>query len=102
MIGAVSGAILTGLILSPPGRRSGGHTNPAVTVGLWLMDAFPGRHVLPYVLAQLAGSAAGTGLARLAWGPAVALPSVSHAAIRPAPTWQPVPVLLAEVGACSR
>ncbi|MEV7369100.1 MIP/aquaporin family protein [Streptomyces sp. NPDC004279] len=98
VIGAVSGAILTGLILSPPGRRSGGHTNPAVTVGLWLMDAFPGRHVLPYVLAQLAGSATGTGLARLAWGQAVALPPVSHAAIRPARTWQPVPVLLAEVG----
>lgn len=97
-IGAISGAILTGLILSPPGRRSGGHTNPAVTVGLWLMKAFPGRHVLPYVLAQLAGSAAGTALARLAWGPAVALPSVSHAAIRPAPTWQPLSVFLAEAG----
>ncbi|MFI8183932.1 aquaporin family protein [Actinacidiphila glaucinigra] len=98
VIGAISGTILTGLILSPPGRRSGGHTNPAVTVGLWLMRAFPGRHVLPYALAQLAGSAAGTGLARLVWGPAVALPSVSHAAIRPAPTWQPVSVFLAEVG----
>lgn len=98
VIGAISGAILTGLILSPPGRRSGGHTNPAVTVGLWLMGAFPGRRVLPYVLAQLTGSAAGTGLARLVWGPAVALPSVSHAAIRPAPTWRPLPVFLAEVG----
>jgi CP family cyanate transporter-like MFS transporter len=98
VIGAISGAILTGLILSPPGRRSGGHVNPAVSVGLWLMGAFPGRHVLPYVLAQLAGSAVGTGLARLAWGRAVALPSVAHAAIRPAPAWQPVSVFLAEVG----
>lgn len=98
VIGAISGAILTGLILSPPGRRSGGHTNPAVTVGLWLMGAFPGRRVLPYVLAQLTGSAAGTGLAGLVWGSAVALPSVSHAAIRPAPTWRPLPVFLAEVG----
>ncbi|MEU1616524.1 MIP/aquaporin family protein [Streptomyces sp. NPDC005722] len=96
-IGAISGAVLTGLILSPPGRRSGGHTNPAVTVALWLMKAFPGRHVLPYVLAQLAGSAAGTGLARLVWGRAVGFPSVSYAAIRPAPAWQPMPVLLAEV-----
>jgi glycerol uptake facilitator protein/aquaporin Z len=98
VIGALSGTVLTGLILSPLGRRSGGHMNPAVTVALWGMRAFPGRRVLPYVLAQLAGSAAGTGLARLVWGPAVSLPSVAHAAIRPAPTWQPLSVFLAEAG----
>ncbi|GAA5022983.1 MIP/aquaporin family protein [Actinopolymorpha pittospori] len=96
VIGGLSGAILTGLILTPPGRRGGGHMNPAVTVALWLMGAFPGRGVLPYVLAQLAGSAAGTGLARLAWGPAVDLPSVAYAAIRPALSWQPVAVFLGE------
>ena len=96
VIGVLSGVILTGLILTPPGRRSGGHMNPAVTVALWRMGAFPGRGVLRYVLAQLAGSAAGTGLARLAWGPAVDLPSVAYAAIRPAPSWQPVAVFLAE------
>ena len=87
VIGVLSGAILTGLIFTPPGRRSGGHMNPAVTVALWLMGVFPGRSVLPYVLAQLAGSAAGTG-SRRAWcgGPRSSLPSVAHAAIRPAPS----------------
>ncbi|WP_329156947.1 aquaporin [Streptomyces sp. NBC_01717] len=98
VIGVLSGTILTGLIFTPSGRRSGGHMNPAVTVALWLMDAFPGRSVLPYVLAQLAGSAAGTGLGRLVWGRAVSLPSVAHAAIRPAPSWQPASVFLAEAG----
>jgi glycerol uptake facilitator-like aquaporin len=98
VIGVLSGTILTGLIFTPPGRRSGGHMNPAVTVALWLMDVFPGRSVLPYVLAQLAGSAAGTGLGRLAWGHAVSLPPVGYAAIRPAPTWQPASVFLAEAG----
>ncbi|MFD7439253.1 MIP/aquaporin family protein [Streptomyces sp. NPDC059861] len=98
VIGVLSGAILTGLILSPPGRRSGGHMNPAVTVSLWLMDAFPGRSVAPYVLAQLAGSAAGTGLGRLVWGPAVSLPSVDYAVIVPAPTWQPMSVFATEAG----
>ncbi|MCX4404381.1 aquaporin [Streptomyces sp. NBC_01764] len=97
--GVLSGAILTGLIFTPAGRRSGGHMNPAVTVALWLVDAFPGRSVAPYILAQLAGSAAGTGLARLVWGPAVSLPSVAHGAIRPAPTWEPAAVFLAEAGA---
>jgi glycerol uptake facilitator protein/aquaporin Z len=98
VIGVLSGAILTALILSPPGRRSGGHMNPAVTTALWLVDAFPGRSVVPYVLAQLAGSAVGTGLARLVWGPVVSLPSVAHGAIRPSPTWQPASVFLAEAG----
>ena len=98
VIGVVSGAVLTGLILSPIGKRSGGHMNPAVTVTLWLMDAFPGRRVLSYVLAQLAGSVAGAGLARLAWGSAVSHPMVSFGAIRPAASWQPEAVFLAEAG----
>ncbi|MEU1529547.1 MIP/aquaporin family protein [Streptomyces fagopyri] len=98
VIGAFSGTVLTVLVLTPPGRRSGGHMNPAVTVSLWLMGAFPGRGVLPYVLAQLAGSAAGTGLARLAWGRPVTLPSVDYAAIGPASAWQPPAVFLAEAG----
>ncbi|MFG2480911.1 MIP/aquaporin family protein [Streptomyces fagopyri] len=98
VIGAFSGTVLTVLVLTPPGRRSGGHMNPAVTVSLWLMGAFPGRSVLPYVLAQLAGSAAGTGLARLVWGRPVTLPSVDYAAIGPSPAWQPSSVFLAEAG----
>jgi MIP family channel proteins len=99
VIGVLSGTILTGLILSPVGRRSGGHMNPAVTVALWGMGAFPGRRVAPYVLAQLAGSAAGAGLARLTWGNAVSLRQVSVGAIRPAPSWQPGSVFVAETAA---
>ena len=91
-------APITALILSPPGRRSGGHMNPAVTVALWLMEAFPGRHVAPYVVAQLVGSAAGTGLARLVWGPDAALPTVAYGAIKPAPGWDASSVFVAEVG----
>ena len=71
--------------------------NPAVTVGLWLMDAFPGRSVPPYLLAQLAGSAAGTGLARVLWG-RTALSLVSYGAVRPASAWQPESVFAAEAG----
>ncbi|GAA3367088.1 hypothetical protein GCM10017744_077760 [Streptomyces antimycoticus] len=98
VIGVLSGAILTGLILSPLGKRSGGHLNPAVTVSLWLLGAFPGRSVAPYTVAQLAGSAAGTALARGAWGSPVSAPSVGYAAIVPAPGWQPTAVFLAEAG----
>lgn len=97
-IGALSGAMLTGLILTPPGTRSGGHMNPAVTVSVWLMGVFPARSVLPYVFAQLAGSVAGTALGRLVWGSAVSLPTVDYGAIRRAPTWQPASVFIAETG----
>lgn len=38
------------------GDLSGGHLNPAVTVGLWVLGRFRGRDVVPYVLAQVAGS----------------------------------------------
>lgn len=44
------------------GSVSGAHLNPAVTVGLWLARRVPGRQVLPFVLAQLAGAFAASAL----------------------------------------
>lgn len=37
------------------GPISGGHFNPAVSLGLWAGGRFPARHILPYVIAQVAG-----------------------------------------------
>lgn len=37
------------------GGVSGAHLNPAVTLGAWLAGRFPGRDVVPYVLAQVIG-----------------------------------------------
>ena len=37
------------------GMTSGAHLNPGVTVGLWLAGRFPGRDVVPYILAQVIG-----------------------------------------------
>ncbi|MCC6927052.1 aquaporin Z [Novosphingobium sp.] len=38
------------------GHISGGHFNPAVTVGLWAGGRFEARNVLPYVVAQVVGA----------------------------------------------
>jgi aquaporin Z len=38
------------------GPISGGHFNPAVTVGLWAGGRFPGRHLYSYILSQVAGA----------------------------------------------
>ena len=44
------------------GHVSGGHFNPAVTVGLCTAHRFLGKDVLPYVIAQVAGGIAGAAI----------------------------------------
>jgi len=46
--------VLTGAYALGP--ISGGHFNPAVTIGVWAGGRFPSRHVLPYVAAQVVGA----------------------------------------------
>ncbi|MEJ1978227.1 MAG: aquaporin [Acetobacteraceae bacterium] len=40
------------------GHISGGHFNPAVTVGLWAAGRCAPKHVVPYILAQVIGAIA--------------------------------------------
>ena len=44
------------------GPVSGGHFNPAVSVGLWAGGRFPAASLLPYIIAQVAGGIIGAGL----------------------------------------
>ena len=44
------------------GPISGGHFNPAVTIGLWAGGRFPAQRVLPYIIAQTAGAIAGAAI----------------------------------------
>jgi aquaporin Z len=44
------------------GHVSGGHFNPAVTVGLFTAGRIPAKDIAPYVAAQLAGAIAGAGI----------------------------------------
>ncbi|HET7744532.1 MAG TPA: aquaporin [Gaiellaceae bacterium] len=43
------------LAITAFGHLSGGHFNPAVTLGLMIGGRFPGRDVIPYWIAQLVG-----------------------------------------------
>ncbi len=49
--------VLTGAYALGP--ISGGHFNPAVSVGLWAGGRFPSAQLLPYVIAQVLGAIAG-------------------------------------------
>ena len=44
------------------GPISGGHFNPAVSVGLWAGGRFPASSLGPYVIAQVAGAVVGAGV----------------------------------------
>ena len=44
------------------GHISGGHFNPAVTLGLWAGKRFDSKDILPYIVAQVLGAIAGAGI----------------------------------------
>ena len=52
------------------GHISGGHFNPAVTLGLWAGGRFPARDVIGYIIAQVVGGiiAAASGFASNGYG----------------------------------
>lgn len=52
--------VLTGAYALGP--ISGGHFNPAVSVGLWAGGRFPASQLLPYIAVQVAGGIAGAGV----------------------------------------
>ena len=55
------GLIVMSMIYSV-GHVSGAHINPAVTLGFWLSRRLPGNFVGPYILSQLVGAFAASGL----------------------------------------
>jgi aquaporin Z len=52
--------VLTGAYALGP--ISGGHFNPAVSIGLWAGGRFPGSQLLPYIIAQVLGGIAGAAI----------------------------------------
>ena len=65
-------ALAIAAVIYSLGRISGAHINPAVTIALWSIGKFPGREVVPYIVAQLIGAALGSLLFLACVGPAAA------------------------------
>jgi aquaporin Z len=79
--GLLVGTCVALLVISPLGRLSGAHLNPAVTLAFWVVRMASGRDLIGYVGAQLVGALAGALTFRWLWG-GVAL-SVGGGVTRP-------------------
>jgi MIP family channel proteins len=62
---ALAFGLVVTLIVASSGHLGGAHVNPAVTIGFWSVRRFPGRQVLPYIVAQCVGAIAAS--AALGW-----------------------------------
>jgi aquaporin Z len=80
-VGAVAGLVVAGVALSPLGRRSGAHLNPAVTVGFWVQKVVGRADLAGYCLAQMFGGVAG--VAARVWGAHVGDATIHWAVITP-------------------
>src|SRR5206468_3863956 len=63
---ALAHGLVLAIMVSSLGHISGGHFNPAVTLGAWVAGKIETSRAGGYIVAQLAGAAAGAGLLRLA------------------------------------
>jgi aquaporin Z len=62
---ALAFRLVVTIVVASTGHLGGAHINPAVTIGFWSVGRFPGRDVVPYVVAQCIGAI--TASAALAW-----------------------------------
>jgi aquaporin Z len=62
---ALAFGLVVSVVVASSAHLSGAHINPAVTIGFWSVRRFPGRDVIPYIVAQCAGAVAAS--ATLGW-----------------------------------
>jgi aquaporin Z len=81
-LGLLVGPCISLIAISPIGRLSGAHINPAVTLGFWALGRMSRHDLIGYMAAQLAGGLAGALAARLLV-PQRALDSIGGAVTHP-------------------
>lgn len=77
------GATITAIVLTPWGKQSGGHLNPAITFTFFRLDKMEFRDALFYGVAQFAGAIAGVVIATVVLLGAPGNPTVRYAATLP-------------------
>jgi aquaporin Z len=78
LMGAAMGLTALALVMSPWGKRSGAHLNPAVTLTFFRLGKVSAWDAGFYVAAQFVGGTAGVALARAGLGAALAHPAVRY------------------------
>jgi MIP family channel proteins len=66
---ALAFGLVIAFVVAATGHLGGAHINPAVTIGFWSVRRFPGREVVPYVVAQCVGATAAAFTLRWILGP---------------------------------
>ncbi len=65
---ALAHGLVIAVMVSSVGHISGGHFNPAVTIAAWITQKIKASDAIGYIIAQLAGGAAGAFLLKAALG----------------------------------
>jgi aquaporin Z len=85
LTGIAMGGTAIALVLSPLGKRSGGHFNPAVTLAFWRLGRVKNWDAVFYVTAQFVGGILGVLIVSLFVRMALAHPTVNFVATLPGP-----------------
>ncbi len=84
-MGLAMGLTAIAIIFSPPGKTSGAHFNPAITLTFLRLGKIGPYDATFYILFQFAGGIAGVALSRLLLGSRLAAPAVNYAVTVPGP-----------------
>lgn len=79
LMGIAMGLTAILIIHSPPGKRSGAHFNPAITVTYFRLGKIHGWDAVFYVVFQFVGGVLGVGISALILGGKIAIPAVNYA-----------------------
>lgn len=97
----ITGFILGGVgwlvALSPPGKLSGAHINPAVSVGFWALGKMHFRDMIGYIVGQMLGALAGVYIALAVLGSLAR--ATRNASLQPSTAAGGVGAFFGEVGA---
>ncbi|QIX61309.1 aquaporin family protein [Hymenobacter sp. BT18] len=85
LMGLGMGLVITAIVYSPWGKRSGAHINPAVTLAFWQLGKLRTPDAVWYVLAQVLGASTAAFLLRLVFGDWYAHPAVKFTVTEPRP-----------------